>query len=239
MLRFAFTAFILLMSLPVMAEQSLSPTEIEQIPFDHSLANTPNTEVLMNDMEAAAGEVEHAEHAEKKAGLPQFDVTTFSSQLFWLLIMFVILYVFFAKKALPTLSKTIEDRRNTIRTDLEMADKLSMDVDQTRQEYETAMQNAQNDARIEITNAETEMRAEAEKQANEFKDHSAAEVDKVEKRAMDAKNEVMKDLENSIHELTAQIVKQVSGIEAKDAEVQKSVASILNTYETEIQKKAA
>ena len=37
---------IVLTALPVSAEQPLSATEIENLPFDSSLANTPNTETV-------------------------------------------------------------------------------------------------------------------------------------------------------------------------------------------------
>jgi F-type H+-transporting ATPase subunit b len=236
MLKFMFIALFFFVSLPVMAEsEPLSPTDIEQLPFDHSLANTPNTGALMNDVDMGTD----IEHAEKKAGLPQFDVTTFASQLFWLFIMSVILYVFFAKKALPTISKIMDDRKNTIQSDLEMADRLSIDIDKTRISYEEAMQEAQNNSRAEIVNAEAEIRAESDKQSNDFKEHSAAEVLKLEARALKAKNAVIDDLEQSIHDLTGQIIKQLTDMDIKADDIQKIVNQHLSKPSQLSQKKAA
>ncbi len=235
-----FIALFLFVSMPVMAEsEPLSPTAIEQLPFDHSLANTPNTHAIINTVDTSK-EVEHlSDHGEKKAGLPQFDVTTFASQLLWLLIMSVILYVFFAKKALPTISKVMDERRNTIQSDLETADRLSADIDKTRTSYEDAMQEAQNNSRNEILDAEENMRAEAEKQANEFKEYSATQITDLEKRAEKAKQDIMVDLEKTINDLTGQIVKQLSDLDLKESDIQKAVETHLSTPSKQDQKKAA
>jgi F-type H+-transporting ATPase subunit b len=153
--------------------------------------------------------------------------------------MSVILYVFFAKKALPTISKIMDDRKNTIQSDLEMADRLSIDIDKTRTSYEEAMQEAQNNSRAEIVNAEAEMRAESDKQSNDFKEHSAAEVLKLEARALKAKNAVMDDLEQSIHDLTGQIIKQLTDMDIKADDIQKIVNQHLSKPSQLSQKKAA
>ena len=234
-----FIALFLFVSMPIMAEsEPLSPTAIEQLPFDHSLANTPNTESIM-DGNSISNDEPSSDHAEKKAGLPQFDVTTFASQLFWLLIMSVVLYTFFAKKALPTISKVMDERKNTIQSDLETADRLSVDIDKTRTSYEDAMQEAQNNSRNELLDAEASMRAEAEKQANEFKDYSATKITDLEKRAEKAKQDIMVDLEKTINDLTGQIVKQLSDMDVKESDIQKAVALHLSIPSKQNQKKAA
>ena len=48
---------------------------------------------------------------QKSAGLPQMDISTFPSQLFWLIITFTALYLFIWKFVIPRLSTTIEERK--------------------------------------------------------------------------------------------------------------------------------
>ena len=115
---FALMLLLFVFALPVQAEAPLTATEVENLPFDHSLANTPNVTPVSSTIDMSA-EVEHiAAHGEKKAGLPQFDTTTFTSQLFWLAIAFAIMYVYFAKSSLPALSKVIDARRTLLRNDI-------------------------------------------------------------------------------------------------------------------------
>jgi F-type H+-transporting ATPase subunit b len=227
-------ALFLITSFPAMAESeplSLSPIQVEGLPFDNSIANVPNTEKLMD---------EHIATAEKKAGLPQFDVTTFASQIFWLLVMFVVLYVYFAKGALPKLSKTMEDRQSIIRNDLDTADKLSANIDATRTEYEAAMTKAQDDARAEIVKAEGIMRTKADAQSNEFKARSASAVADIEKRAESAKSKIMADLETTVADLTASIVSKLGHIDAPQATIEKAIATHMSaTTSASTKKKAA
>ena len=51
------------------------------------------------DLHAETTEVPAEHHA--KPGLPQLDPTTFASQLFWLVVSFVLLYVVISRIAAP------------------------------------------------------------------------------------------------------------------------------------------
>jgi F-type H+-transporting ATPase subunit b len=55
------------------------------------------------------------------AGMPQFDVTTFPSQIFWLVVSFALLYLLMSRLVLPRISKTIEARETKIQGDLTAA----------------------------------------------------------------------------------------------------------------------
>lgn len=46
--------------------------------------------------------------------MPQFDFTQFSSQIFWLLLCFAVLYYFASKIILPRIHEILSDRRNLI-----------------------------------------------------------------------------------------------------------------------------
>ena len=50
-------------------------------------------------------------HYAEVEGLPQLDFTTYSSQIFWMFVFFILLYVFFAKKTLPEISSAVESDR--------------------------------------------------------------------------------------------------------------------------------
>lgn len=233
------TLFIVmvLITLPVSAETPLSATEVEQLPFDHSLANIPNTDPI------SASQIEHASTDaahKKKAGLPQFDVTTFSSQLFWLLITFVMLYVYFAKKALPALSSAIDARKTTIKNDIDAANKISAEVDTLQTDYEAAMTNARSDARSAAMAVENEVRAKADAETDAFKEKSMTAISDLETKAEAAKEAIKSDLEIIAGELTSDIVLKLSNVKTTDAAVKKAIkAQLKGTQTPSTQKKAA
>ncbi len=227
----------MMIALPVMAEQPLNPIEVEAIPFTNT-APTFNTKSISAEIDMSA-EVEHLATADaKKAGLPQFDVTTFASQIFWLAIMFVILYVYFAKSALPKLSSTIEQRHLTIKNDLEQADKITADVDKTRTDYELAMSNAHDNARKTIIDIEAHLRQDAETQANEFKDKSAQAISDLEAQAETAKAKIKSELNNIAAVLTSDIIKKLTPLKISDADIDTAVSTYTNSPNQKTKKAA-
>ena len=56
--------------------------------------------------------------------MPQFDPSTFSSQLFWLLICFLVLYWIVAKFAVPRIGDILEQRGRVVQDDLDRAESL-------------------------------------------------------------------------------------------------------------------
>lgn len=230
-------ALLLMFALPVAAEQTLSPIDVEAIPFDNSAAEL-NTESLLEIIEPQAGDAVAVPQKEK-AGLPQFDTSTFSSQIFWLAITFVILYFYFAKAALPKLSQTMEKRRATIQSDLEQADKISIDVDKTLAEYEAAMQKAHTDSRTIITDAEAHLRAQADTQNNEFKEKSAQSIADLEAQAEKAKAKIKDDLSAIATDIASDIIGKITPLSVKDADIEKAVANSMGTNSAPQTKKKA
>jgi len=63
--------------------------------------------------------------AAQAAGMPQFDLTRFPTQIFWLVVCFAVLYFLMAKAVLPKIGKTIESREHKIQADLDAAQKAN------------------------------------------------------------------------------------------------------------------
>ncbi|MEQ8178124.1 MAG: hypothetical protein RIA10_07300 [Amphiplicatus sp.] len=90
----------------------------------------------------AAEPVAHAEEAAAKAGLPQMDVTTFPSQLFWLALTFGFLYWVMSTIVLPRLGGAIEERRDRIADDFDQAAEFRRQAEDAQKAYETDLADA-------------------------------------------------------------------------------------------------
>ena len=60
---------------------------------------------------------------------PPFDSSTFPSQLLWFALTFALLYYLMSKVALPRIAGILEDRRDRIASDLDLADPLLGDAE--------------------------------------------------------------------------------------------------------------
>ena len=100
--------------------------------------------------------------------LPQLDVATYSSQVFWLIISFIVLYFLVAKLAMPRIAEVLEERQERIEDDLDKAETLKKEAYQVRIEYEKALSAAREKAQDAPRHAQEEIAkrsAEAESAA--------------------------------------------------------------------------
>jgi F-type H+-transporting ATPase subunit b len=74
--------------------------------------------------------------------MPQFDITTFSSQVFWFAICFSVLYYFVSSKILPRIRDIAKDRQDVIDTDLSAASKSEKESEHLQNEIDSLRTNA-------------------------------------------------------------------------------------------------
>ena len=80
------------------------------------------------------------------AGLPQLDMSTWPSQLFWLVVLFTTGYILMANFVTPRIGKVLEERRAKIDDDLGKARNASQDAARIRAEYEADLDAARSAA---------------------------------------------------------------------------------------------
>lgn len=109
----------------------------------------------MHEIESSAG------------GMPQLDPSSFSSQLFWLGITFVILYVVMARSVIPRIREVLEKRQNQIQHDLDTAEKSKTQAETAKLNYEEEVIQAKEKSSQLIQQTQREIDAMmAQEQAN-------------------------------------------------------------------------
>tara|TARA_Y100000741_G_scaffold3455_1_gene2905 strand:+ start:43 stop:591 length:549 start_codon:yes stop_codon:yes gene_type:complete len=144
---------------------------------------------------------------QQSAGLPQMDISTFPSQIFWLVVTFSILYIFMWKFVIPKLRITIEERKDKISNDVNEAEKLKSEAEEILSKYESKISSSNQDAQKIIT--------EARNQSDEY-------IDKV-KKENEAKITSM--IEDSNMKIKEQEKKSKSEIEKATLETIKSISA--------------
>jgi F-type H+-transporting ATPase subunit b len=84
----------------------------------------------------------HTEVPGGHAVFPPFDAQQFPSQLFWLSVTFILLYVIVAKVALPRIGSIFEERNKRIGDDLAEAQRLKEKSDAANAAYQQSLADA-------------------------------------------------------------------------------------------------
>lgn len=121
--------------------------------------------------------------------MPQFDPSSFASQVFWLAVTFIALYVVMRGVVVPRISEVLETRRRRIETNLEKAETLKKEAATALAAYEKAVDEARRQARGLIAEAGERIAESAARQEADLAKKLARQVADSEAgiaRALDA-----------------------------------------------------
>lgn len=150
-------------------------------------------------------------------GLPQFDPTSWPSQIFWLAVFFIVLYVVFGKSIIPTLGNTIETRTSYIADHVKKAEALSAEAARLQEEMNAAMKVAGHEAATKIAEAELSAKAKLTAALTDFRAKYETQVASTEKTIESAKQSAMNDMERIVVELASQAAEKIAGIPASES----------------------
>lgn len=94
------------------------------------------------------------------AGLPQFETSSFSSQIFWAVISFGVLLLLFRKYILPQINNILDERASRIRGNIEETEKMRQQAEQILADYQQQLDSIHEQA--------SEILDEAREQAGEM-----------------------------------------------------------------------
>ncbi|MEZ5932239.1 MAG: hypothetical protein R3F54_09850 [Alphaproteobacteria bacterium] len=91
--------------------------------------------------------------------MPQLEVSTYISQIFWLIVCFSVLYYLLSRKALPRVAEVLEARADRIRADLDEAQRLKKEAEDALARYERVVARPRAGRRREIAETQAKLRA--------------------------------------------------------------------------------
>jgi F-type H+-transporting ATPase subunit b len=179
--------------------------------------------------------LETEKHVEKAAGegtgLPQFNPETFPSQIFWLAIAFIIMYLAFSRRILPDIARTLENREQHINSDLEAAKKLTDEAEDVHKNYDEKLANARHEASQILANRDELMKKKADEMHREFAKDADKQISKTKQRLDDELHKALQEIDSQISDISIIAAEKTAGIEADPKEV-KSVIQSLSKPET-------
>lgn len=140
--------------------------------------------------------------------MPQFDYINFSSQIFWLLLCFAVLYFFLSKVILPRIRDILADRRNLISQNISDGQSLKHQIDELQQKADKMRHEsgAQYQEKIES----------ALKAANKEREEAIENLKlKLDETAKEANRKVASFVEESMARSAAAVESVAKSIKAK------------------------
>lgn len=167
--------------------------------------------------------------------LPQLDIETYASQIFWLIVTFIVLYFLVAKIAMPRIAEVLEGRQERIEDDLDKAETLKKEAYLVKVEYEKALSSAREEAHEATRRAQDEIAkhgAEVEalanqKVANMLKD-AEDRIETARTEASAEKGTVTDTLEQNVaRDIIGDTVKKLVGIDVSPEDVNEAISLTL------------
>jgi F-type H+-transporting ATPase subunit b len=142
---------------------------------------------------------------------PPFDKQTFPSQLFWLTLTFVALYVLMARVALPRIGSILEERRERISGDLAEASRLKGESDAAAAAYEKALADARGRAQAVVTDSRQREAEKAEAARKTLDASLNARIAEAERRIAEITSAAMVNVRGIAVEAATAIVERLAG----------------------------
>jgi F-type H+-transporting ATPase subunit b len=144
----------------------------------------------------------HTEAPGEQHAFPPFESQHFPSQLFWLALTFILLYVLMSRIALPRIGGILENRSKHISSDLAAAQRFKEQSEAANTAYQKSLADA---------------RARAQAIANETREQQAAEADATNKKLEAQLHDKLAAAEQSIAATRSTAMGNVSSIAADTA----------------------
>lgn len=170
----------------------------------------------------------HTEVPHEKAPFPPFQSESFTSQLLWLVLSFVLLYVLLAKVVLPRIAAILEARRRRIEEDLAEAARAKSESEAAIAAYEKSLAEARANAQSIAAKTHHELAAQSETRRKELEAGLAARLVDAEKKIEATKTAAMQSVHGIAVDAASAIVERLTGRAPERPAIERAVSQSIN-----------
>jgi len=156
--------------------------------------------------------------------MPQLAFETFTPQLVWLAITFVLLYVVMWRVALPRIGEVLEERQNRIQHDLDEAGRLKGEAETALADFESSLGEARSKAHEHLTMRRAEISTDNESRMSALDGELAERTRQAEADIQAAKDQAMAGVRDAASDTVQAIVERLAGISVEPTAVAAAIA---------------
>ena len=142
--------------------------------------------------------------------MPQLEISTFPSQIFWLVVTFLMLYLMLWKVIIPKISYVIKRREEEIKNSIHVAEQIYEDTKIINEEFEEIKKETEEEARTIINNLKEITNKKIIKNTELLKKNLEKKLKKSEKKILKEKNKVLNNINKISLNISQEIIKKVS-----------------------------
>ena len=161
--------------------------------------------------------------SETKGGLPQLDLTTYQSLIFWSIISLLIGYFLMRYLVTPNIKSILNSRETNIQNDLVKAKSSSQEADKIKQTLIKNQEEIKLKSQLVINNALLEAREMIEKDEKDISNKLDQKVSKSENKIINTQKKVIDEVISSAEEITTNVVRKFTNLTCDKAEIEKAV----------------
>lgn len=160
--------------------------------------------------------------------MPQFDPSTFSTQLFWLFVTFSMLLLVTWKTALPRITDVRNARRNRVDGDLEKAESMKSEAESVLAAYEKALAEAAAEAQSIHRQVAQELTEERTRQQEELARKLSQQTREAEERIAGEKARAVENIREVTLEVVQEATRRLVGAQVSEQEAEAAIQSTLS-----------
>ena len=161
--------------------------------------------------------------SEAKTGLPQLDLNTYPSLMFWSIISLILGFVLMKYLVTPNIKSILNSRETSIQNDLVKAKTSNQESEKIKQSIIKSQEDIKSKSQKIISDAILESKQSIEKKEKEISAKLELKVSEAEKKIIDTQNTVINDVINVAEEITADVVKKFTNIKYDKNSVKKAI----------------
>ena len=155
--------------------------------------------------------------------MPQLDFATYASQLFWLAVTFIVLYLLMSKLGLPRVHSVIEARRKRIDDDLGRASEIKNEAEAAMAAYQRTLAEARAQAQAAVRERTERFAAEAAERQRQVSAALGEQTKAAEQQIVAAKERAFADIRNVAVEVARSVSEKLTGTAPDEAKLAPAV----------------
>ena len=167
-----------------------------------------------------------------EAGMPPLDPEYWASQIFWLIIVFLSIYLLIAKIFIPKIKGSIDMRQDKIRKDLEEAKIFKENAEKKMISYKKLIETANTDARKVISESRQKLNEDLRVKKEEVQKKIDQEIMSAEKEIQKFKSEVTGKVNIISEEIVSGLIKDIFGEDLNKSSIKATVSQLTKEHES-------